>query len=106
MILPDEDNEETTSAGRPIGKEYYSMDEKIAFMNRHEIAVSVLSLANPWLDFMVAADAVPFATSLNEELSEMHTTSQKRLYGFGVLPLQNPDAAADEVKRMSKLPGT
>jgi len=45
VILPDEDQESSTAAGRPIGAEYSSIAEKIAFMDRHEIAVSVLSLA-------------------------------------------------------------
>ena len=45
VILPDEDKDASTSAGRPIGKEYYSIEEKIRFMDRHQIAASVLSLA-------------------------------------------------------------
>ena len=105
VILPDEDQDSSTAAGRPIGAEYSSVEEKLAFMDRHEIAISVLSLANPWLDFLSPEEAVPMAIELNEQLSEMHAASRGRLYGFGTLPLQDPAAAEAEVHRMAQLPG-
>ena len=40
------------SKGRPIGDEYWSLDRKLAFMDTHHIGASVLSTANPWLDFV------------------------------------------------------
>jgi hypothetical protein len=40
VILPGEHEK-----GRPIGPEYFEVSEKIDFMDKHEIAVSVLSLA-------------------------------------------------------------
>lgn len=49
IILPDEDKETTTSAGRVIGREYWDVKAKIAFMDNHGIEKSIISLANPWL---------------------------------------------------------
>lgn len=46
VILPAEDTASTTR-GRPIGPEYYDVKEKLAFMSKHGIDVSVISLANP-----------------------------------------------------------
>lgn len=66
VILPGEDNESTTSVGRPIGKEYWSLDAKLRFMGNHDISKSVVSLANPWLDFLeVRNRLLRFASSLS-----------------------------------------
>ncbi len=101
IILPDEDADTSTSAGRPIGSEFHDVKRKLAFMDRHGIAVSVVSSANPWIDF-VEPDAAPeLAAKLNEDLEAMCATSTGRLYGFGVLPLQRPETCAAELKRLA-----
>lgn len=41
IILPGEDNVGSTSAGRPVGPEYSSLQERIAFMDKHAIDLSV-----------------------------------------------------------------
>jgi len=63
-------------------------------MDRHGIDISVVSSANPWLDFLPASQACPLALELNEDLEEYcasspraQDTSLARLYGFGLLPL-------------------
>lgn len=35
LILPGEDVDATTASGRPIGREYWSIEEKLAFMDSH-----------------------------------------------------------------------
>ena len=42
VILPAEDTE-STSRGRPVGAEYYDINEKIKFMDTHSIDISVIS---------------------------------------------------------------
>jgi aminocarboxymuconate-semialdehyde decarboxylase len=42
IILPDEDKSQSTSSGRPIGPEYHDINVKLAFMERHQIDVSVI----------------------------------------------------------------
>ncbi|KAJ7721163.1 amidohydrolase 2 [Mycena maculata] len=81
------------SGGRPVGPQYWDRDEKIKFMDRHGIDLSVVSSANPWLDFLPASEAKTLASQLNEDLeqycseSPQLSPSLKRLYGFGLLPL-------------------
>ncbi|KDN49248.1 amidohydrolase 2 [Tilletiaria anomala UBC 951] len=48
-ILP----EEPAGGGRPVGPQYWSRASKLAFMDRHRIDASVVSVANPWLDWMM-----------------------------------------------------
>ena len=47
IILPDEEADTSTSAGRPIGSEFYEVARKLAFMDKHNIAVSVVVRITP-----------------------------------------------------------
>ncbi len=103
VILPGEDKEITTSTGRPIGQEYWNVDVKLQFMEKHRIAKSVISLANPWLDFLTGNAAASVASELNDELQAICEHSKGKLYGFATLPVRNPTAAVAEVRRLKKL---
>ena len=88
-----------------VGPEYYDPDAKMEFMDSHGIDISVLSLPNPWLDFLPEEDKPIEAQKLNEEMSELCQRSHGRFYGFGVVPLPDVAAACEEVDRIRKLPG-
>ncbi|KAI0824702.1 amidohydrolase 2 [Trametes gibbosa] len=110
LILDDEPSE-----GRPIGAQYWDRDEKLKFMDRHAIDVSVVSSANPWLDFLSAPAAHKLAGELNADMEDYCSAapsvsalpSVKRLYGFGLLPLV-PEATSaslvSTVEEIAKLP--
>eukprot|EP01036_Dinobryon_divergens_P029852 gene29852-39016_t len=100
VILPGEDKEETTNIGRPIGAEYWDVQEKLRFMDLHGIEKSVISLANPWLDFLEGEEAANVAQELNDELQGICERSSGRLFGFAVLPVRNPPAALRELRRL------
>lgn len=104
IILPGEENEKTTLAGRPIGREYFSVDTKIAYMDRHNISHSIISLANPWLDFLEGVEAESVALELNDELQDICEQSKGRLFGFATLPVRNGAATLREIERIKKLP--
>ena len=105
IILPDEDDDATTTAGRPIGKEYFDIDTKLKFMKTHGIEASVLSLANPWLDFLAPAEASRMATVLNAELDQICSDHPGKLFGFGVVALHDSaKAAVAELEHLAKLP--
>lgn len=106
IILPGEDDPSTpsTSRGRPIGPEYYDIAQKIAFMDQHKIDKSVISLANPWLDFLPRDEAGAAARKINDDVDAICARYPGRLYAFGTLPL-SADAATivSEVERLSSL---
>ncbi|KAF9073885.1 amidohydrolase 2 [Rhodocollybia butyracea] len=87
--------ENETSAGRPVGPSYWDRDNKLNFMDQHGIDISIVSFANPWLDFLSPPDAESLARDLNTDLEQYCATgpslssdsSLKRLYGLGLLPL-------------------
>jgi aminocarboxymuconate-semialdehyde decarboxylase len=100
VILPAEDTA-STSRGRPIGSEYYDVEEKISFMDTHGIDISVLSLANPWLDWLPAETAAQTAREINDDVNTMCASKPGRLYAFGTLPLSAP--VQDSVSEISRL---
>jgi predicted TIM-barrel fold metal-dependent hydrolase len=104
IILPDEDADQSTSAGRPIGGEFHLAERKLAFMDHHGIAISVVSSANPWIDFVEPEEAPALAAQLNDDLEEICAASHGRLLGFGVLALQRPETCAAELKRLAGHP--
>ncbi|KAF7546300.1 hypothetical protein G7046_g9339 [Stylonectria norvegica] len=76
--------------GRPLTSHYASLAQKLHFMDTHRIDVSVISLANPWLDFLDASESGPVAESVNAEFDGMCAQHPGRLFFFGTLPLTAP----------------
>ncbi|CAE6415033.1 unnamed protein product [Rhizoctonia solani] len=94
---------EGKDSGRPVGGQYWDRSEKLAFMDKHDIDISVVSTANPWLDFLTAKEAPSLARELNNDLEtycatgpSLASSSLRRFYGFGLLPLL-PDVPTSEI---------
>lgn len=104
VILPAEDTA-STSRGRPIGAEYYDVDQKLKFMDKHGIDISVISLANPWLDWLPSATAAQTARMINDDTERLCSEHEGRLYAFATLPLSasTPDIVT-EIARLKELP--
>jgi predicted TIM-barrel fold metal-dependent hydrolase len=86
---------------RPMSTAFYTIEEKLRFMEGAGIDRSVVSLGNPWLDFFGPEESVDWARSINEELAGL-ATGNPALEALGVLPLQNPDAAVSEVAYLAQ----
>ncbi|KAF5639921.1 2-amino-3-carboxylmuconate-6-semialdehyde decarboxylase [Fusarium sp. NRRL 52700] len=80
-------NPEAKPPGRPLTSHYASLAQKLHFMDTHRIDISVISLANPWLDFVSPSESGAIAQSVNEEFSRMCSDHPGRLFFFGTLPL-------------------
>ncbi len=63
-------------SGRPMGPEYWDLGEKLAYMDKHGISQTVLSLGNPWLDNFGGADGVQIARDLNAEFAAMQADTR------------------------------
>jgi predicted TIM-barrel fold metal-dependent hydrolase len=72
---------------------------RIKEMDESGIDMQVLSLSYPGLDIFKTADAIALAKSINNELSEAIKRYPKRFSGYCCIPLQDPNAAADELER-------
>lgn len=118
IILPSDDDasKPSSSRGRPIDSSYSSLAVKRAFMTQHSISISVVSLANPWLDFLDPATAPAIAHTINDDLEascadfnklslSTSSSSNQKLYAFGTLPLSAPPAhIIAEISRLKSLP--
>ncbi|KAL8835947.1 MAG: hypothetical protein Q9176_006631 [Flavoplaca citrina] len=107
IILPSDDDASTPpgSRGRPIDTSYSSIQEKFRFMDTHGISISVISLANPWLDFLSPEEGIKWSKAINDELQGICAQNrEKRIYAFATLPLSaSPDDVADEIYRLCSL---
>lgn len=106
VILPAEDDSSlpSVSRGRPISSEYYDIDAKLAFMDVHHIDVSVISLANPWLDWLPADEAADTARKVNDDVEALCAKHPDRLFAFGTLPLSgSSDDVVAEIERLKTL---
>ncbi len=102
LILPEEERGGGLR-GRPIDSEYWSVDLKLKHMDRYGIDVTILSPANPWLDFVGAGDVALKTQELNQDLQELCAAHPHRLYGLGVLALQDIPGALKELERIARL---
>jgi predicted TIM-barrel fold metal-dependent hydrolase len=73
-------------------------------MDQHSIEISVISLANPWLDFLTASDAPEAARQINDDIDSMCERYPARLFAFGTLPVSaGAEACVREVRRLKGL---
>lgn len=63
------------------------------------IDMQVLSLNTPGFEHVPAADAIPLARAVNDELAAAIRQHPTRFAGFAVLPTLDPQAAATELER-------
>lgn len=106
IILPSDDDSSIppTRRGRPIDSTYSSIHHKLSFMDNHNISLSIISLANPWLDFLPAGESPEWARKINDELNTICDGTGQRLNAFGTLPLTaSSDEVVIEVHRLKSL---
>ncbi len=73
-------------------------------MNTHSIDISVISLANPWLDWVPAAEAAKAAEGINNEVNDECGRFPGRLFAFATLPLSGgKEVIVREVARLKEL---
>jgi predicted TIM-barrel fold metal-dependent hydrolase len=90
--------------GRPLTTHYASLAQKVHFMDTHGIDISVVSLANPWLDFVEPKEASALADEVNDEFERMCVDHPGRLFFFATLPLTAPrDEILQSVTRVKGL---
>lgn len=74
-------------------------DDRVARMDAAGVDVQVLSLTSPGVEQLDAAEAVPFASDVNDRLHQAIQRHPDRFAGFATLATPAPAAAADELER-------
>ncbi len=102
------EEEAKSNGGRPIDSTYWEVAEKLAFMDRHGIDQSVISVGNPWLDPIPVEAGIELARQLNDDLASLQDQTGGRLCALGVLPpgdVTEAVAVAREISRQPTLHG-
>lgn len=86
--------------GRPIDTSYTTIEAKLAWMAGHRIVHAVVSLGNPWYDFLPADEAPAFARQINDILLGYSRAFPDRVSCLCALPVQDLDAALAELDRV------
>jgi len=81
MLLPSE-------TVRSIDSECWVLEDRLAFMETHNISHSFISLPNPWIQFIDNKyECDIFTRLLNDDLqNEYCERSKNKLFGYGILP--------------------
>lgn len=106
VILPSDDAAAIPKdlRGRPVDASYSDIRAKLAFMDAHGIDASVISLANPWLDWLPSDSARQTAREINDSVEQLCAQHEGRLYHFATLPLSAPvPEIVAEVQRLAGL---
>jgi len=79
---------------------FFDEERLVAHMDRIGVDCSVLSLATPFVNYAVPADLALAAAQLyNDEIADVCRRHRRRFEGLAFLPMQDPDAAARELRR-------
>lgn len=90
----------------PLFAEFIDLDAKLKAMDRKGIDVSVLSPAPPTFSYWASRDiAVDINRLVNDGVAEMVAAQPERLRGMGIIPMQHPEAAIDELERIVSVHG-
>jgi 2,3-dihydroxybenzoate decarboxylase len=75
-------------------------DHRVSQMDAHGITYAILSLNSPAIQAIAnPSRAIEIARHANDVLADTVSRKPNRLGGFAALPLQDPDAAAEELTR-------
>ncbi len=88
-----------------ITPEYFDLARRIQTMDQQGVDVQAMSLTNPMVDWAPPELGLKLAQLFNDSCSMAHSAHPERLLGLATLPMQAPELAAQEIERVSKLPG-
>jgi aminocarboxymuconate-semialdehyde decarboxylase len=79
---------------------FFEMEKQIERMRRDGVERTILSLATPFIDYHLDAGlAVEAASIFNDGLAAAIAPDRTRFGGWALLPMQDPEAAARELRR-------
>jgi aminocarboxymuconate-semialdehyde decarboxylase len=89
-----------------LNRAFFDVERLIARLSEMRVERAVLSLATPFVNYEVPASLAREAAELyNNEISTLRKAVPGRFEGWALLPMQDPQAAANELRRAVKLLG-
>ena len=84
------------------GEELLDFDKRLAFMDKNQIDMQVLSMNSPVSDLVPPEEAVRICRMANDITKQHMDEHPDRFAGFATLPMADPQAAAQELERCVK----
>jgi aminocarboxymuconate-semialdehyde decarboxylase len=94
-----------STLGGPIRSAFWDLDVRRREMDRQAVRVHALSLSHPMTYWADGALGLRLARLVNDSMAEAHTAFPDRFVGLATLPLQDVEAALQELERAARLPG-
>ena len=88
--------------GARVTREFSGIDAKLEYMQQYGVDRSILSLGNPWFDFLPAREGAGWAARINAELAEMCAQNPDRFWYLACLPTGDVQAAVQELRRLKR----
>ncbi len=85
----------------PLEQRFIDLDLRIADMDTQGVDVQALSLTQPMVYWADKDLSQRLTETFNDSLTEAHESYPQRLYGFAILPMQEPDMAIAEIDRLT-----
>lgn len=83
-----------------LNKTFFDMEKQVERTRRDGVERAILSLATPFIDYRLdAALAIEGAAVFNDGLATAIASDRRRFGGWAFLPMQDPEAAARELRR-------
>ncbi|MBM1144992.1 amidohydrolase [Alcanivorax sp. ZXX171] len=89
----------------PIARRFIDLDLRIADMDDSGVEKQILSLTQPMVYWPDRVNADRLSRTYNDALADAHLSAPDRLFGFATLPMQFPELAMAEARRVATLPG-
>ena len=74
-------------------------EQRLRYMDEAGITIQVLSNTGPGPDLVPGPDGIAIAREMNDHLADAVARRPDRFAGFAVLPMQSPEACAEELER-------
>ena len=89
----------------PLDKTFFDFRARVMEMDNKRVDIHCLSLTQPMVHWAGAELALKLSQAYNDACVEAHEAFPDRYLGLAMLPMLQPDAALEELKRCGNLPG-
>jgi len=89
----------------PLGPEYIELEPRLRAMDAQGVTTQALSLTMPMVYWAEPDFGAQLARSFNDAVSEACQAYPDRFVGLATLPMQDPECALAELRRIAGLPG-
>lgn len=103
LVMYSDQANSLTPKGAKVTPEYYDVQAKLRYMDDHGVDGAVISLGNPWIDFLTGDAAGQQAASINNELVAACNQAPDRLWALACLPINDISASLAELRRIASL---